>query len=400
MATIQKRGEYQYQVEIRRKGYPRQTRTFESKAQAEAWAREQEHKMDMGQFRDLRPMAQITLDDALGRYMEQVVPTKAPGGQRNERNRIRLLKKHPLAQRLMTSLLAADFVAYRDERLREVDSPNTVRLELALLSHLYTTAIKEWSWPLVHVMKDVKRPSPREGRERRLVADEELRLLEAARHENVRKPLWLEACIRIALATGLRACELLTLKWSQVDSANGVVNLTKAINGSKRSVGLNYEAAGLLQGLPRNGERVVQGYWETGKLDCDFKAACIAARIDDLHFHDLRHEAASRFAPHMMPQELAKIMGWKTLQMAMRYYNPSAQEIAERVRQVEAARAALALPTPPRPPETEIPVPCSNDQIENERGARCEQEPPAEGNVIRITFGGRRCAQRVLRKSA
>ena len=70
MATIQKRGEYQYQVEIRRKGYPRQTRTFESKAQAEAWAREQEHKMDMGQFRDLRPMAQITLGDALGRYME------------------------------------------------------------------------------------------------------------------------------------------------------------------------------------------------------------------------------------------------------------------------------------------------------------------------------------------
>lgn len=266
MATIQKRGEYQYQVEIRRKGYPRQTRTFESKAQAEAWAREQEHKMDMGQFRDLRPMAQITLGDALGRYMEQVVPTKALGGQRNERNRIRLLKKHPLAQRLMTSLLAADFVAYRDERLREVDSPNSVRLELALLSHLYTTANKEWSWPLVHVMKDVKRPSPREGRERRLVADEELRLLEAARHESVRKPLWLEACIRIALETGLRACELLTLRWSQVDLSNGVVSLTKAINGSKRSVGLSYEATGLMNQLARDGERVVRGYFEIGGL--------------------------------------------------------------------------------------------------------------------------------------
>ncbi len=65
MAAIQKRGEYQYQVEIRRKGYARQTSTYERKAQAEAWAREQEHKVDMGRFRDLRPAAQIAMDDAI-----------------------------------------------------------------------------------------------------------------------------------------------------------------------------------------------------------------------------------------------------------------------------------------------------------------------------------------------
>lgn len=41
----------------------------------------------------------------------------------------------------------------------------------------------------------------------------------------------------------------------------------------------------------------------------------------------------------MMPQELAKIMGWKTLQMAMRYCNPTAQELAARMRAVEAARS-------------------------------------------------------------
>lgn len=54
--------------------------------------------MDEGKFRDLRPVARLTLGDALDRYMDEVVPTKAVGGQRNERNRIRLLKKHPLAQ--------------------------------------------------------------------------------------------------------------------------------------------------------------------------------------------------------------------------------------------------------------------------------------------------------------
>ncbi|WP_144636040.1 tyrosine-type recombinase/integrase [Bordetella genomosp. 13] len=394
MATIQKRGEYQYQVEIRRKGYPRQTKTFDSKAQAEAWAREQEHKMDIGQFRDLRPMAQVTLDDALARYMDQVVPKKALGGQRNERNRIRLLRKHPLAKRLMTSLQAADFVQYRDARLDAVDSPNTVRLELALLSHLYSTAIKEWSWPLVHVMKDVKRPSPRDGRERRLVGNEEERLLAVAHDETIRKPLWLGACIRLALATGLRACELLTLQWTQVDFVHGVLHLTKAVNGNKRSVGLSYEATGYLKQLPHMGERVVQGYWETGKLDGDFKAACVAAGIVDLRFHDLRHEAASRFAPHMMPQELAKIMGWKTLQMAMRYYNPSAREIAEKVRRVEAARAALEASSPVPVFEASTPISVSVDKATASQHERVSSEG---GNVIRVAFGS---AHRVQRSAA
>lgn len=308
--------------------------------------------MDEGKFRDLRPVAKLTLGDALDRYMEEVVPTKAVGGQRNERNRIRLLKKHPLAKRELSTLQSSDFAKYRNERTAQVGSANTVRLELALLSHLYTIGKKEWNWPLDNPLKDVRRPSAPEGRERRLRGDEEARLLSGVSDERVRQPVWLEACIRLSLATGLRAGELLTLEWSQVDLKGGVLNLTKARNGSKRSVGLNLEAVRVLHSLPHSTEKVIKGYHETGKLDCDFKAACIAAGLVDLHFHDLRHEAATRLAPHMMPQELAKIMGWKTLQMAMRYYNPTAQELAMRMRAVEAARSepspgvanALAVP--------------------------------------------------------
>ncbi|MGY0660623.1 tyrosine-type recombinase/integrase [Bordetella bronchiseptica] len=352
MANIQKRGEYQYQADIRRKGFPRQTQTFLTKDDAERWVRKHEGQMDEGKFRDLRPVAKLTLGDALDRYMEEVVPTKAVGGQRNERNRIRLLKKHPLARRELSTLQSSDFAKYRNERTAQVGSANTVRLELALLSHLYTIGKKEWNWPLDNPLKDVRRPSAPEGRERRLRGDEETRLLSGVSDARVRQPVWLEACIRLSLATGLRAGELLTLEWSQVDLKGGVMNLTKDRNGSKRSVGLNLEAVRVLESLPRSTEKVIKGYHETGKLDCDFKATCVAAGLIDLHFHDLRHEAATRLAPHMMPQELAKIMGWKTLQMAMRYYNPTAQELATRMRAVEAARSepspgvanALAVP--------------------------------------------------------
>ncbi|CAB3937272.1 hypothetical protein [Achromobacter insolitus] len=104
MANIQKRGEYQYQADIRRKGFPRQTQTFLTKDDAERWVRKHEGQMDEGKFRDLRPVAKLTLGEALDRYMDEVVPTKAIGGQRNERNRVRLLKKHPLARRELSTL--------------------------------------------------------------------------------------------------------------------------------------------------------------------------------------------------------------------------------------------------------------------------------------------------------
>ncbi len=250
--------------------------------------------MDEGKFRDLRPVAKLTLGDALDRYMDEVVPIKALGGQRNERNRIRLLKKHPLARRELSTLQSSDFAKYRNERTAQVGSANTVRLELALLSHLYTIGKKEWNWPLDNPLKDVRRPSAPEGRERRLRGDEEARLLSGVSDERVRQPVWLEACIRLSLATGLRAGELLTLEWSQVDLKGGVMNLTKARNGSKRSVGLNLEAVRVLQSLPRSTEKVIKGCHETGKLDCDFRVVCVAAGLVDLHFHDLRHEAATR----------------------------------------------------------------------------------------------------------
>lgn len=334
MASISKRGDYQYQAIVRRKGYPSQTRTFETHAQAQEWARSVEAKMDEGSFRDRRSLANITLHKALDLYAKSVTPHKC--GADKELQRIRQLQRHPLAKRSMEGLLSRDFAAYRDERLKEV-SASTVRLELAVLSHLYTIAIKEWSWPLNHELKNIRKPPAAQGRERRLVGDEKELLLKAIHRPQARSAVWLDACVRLAIETGMRAGELLTIEWHQVDLSIGVIRLEKSKNGTRRSVPLTEEAARVLRHLPRIGRRVIAGYHDTSGLDRAFKRTCEAAGITGLRFHDLRHQAATDYAPHMNVHQLAKVMGWKTLGMAMRYYNPTDEELVRLVRNSKPA---------------------------------------------------------------
>lgn len=351
MPSITKRGPYQYQATVRRRGYKTQSKTFETRAEALAWAVQVEAAMRSPTYEDPSVLKGITLAAALRRYAEKVTAQKKSNQQ--ERNRIERLCRHPMGQRYIRDLKACDFAAYRDERLQQVGA-NAVRLELALLSHLYTIAIKEWSWPLQHQLRNVRKPSPPRGRERRLYEDEQQRLLQAmARPSRRQCAPWLEACVRLALETGMRAGEILSLRWAHVHLQRHVAYLPDTKNGERRIVPLSRAAVQVLRSLPRQADepRVIQGFYDTSALDAAFALACRDAGIEDFKFHDLRHEAASRMAPHMKPQELAKVFGWKTLQMAMRYYNPREDELVAMVRRVEQARLLeqTMLPDEPLP---------------------------------------------------
>lgn len=373
MASITKRGGKQWQAEVRKKGHTRQTRTFLTKAAAERWANSLETTIAENKFRDQRAIAKITLQDALARYLDEIVPTKAKGGQTQERNRCNQLMRHRLASNRIAQLLPYHFAEYRNERLKVV-SANSVRLELALLSHLYTIAIREWSWPLTHALRDVARPAAPEGRERRLLSGEEERLYQSIRSGNAKHPQMLEAYIRLALETTMRACETLTTEWSQVDLEVGVIRLTKAKNGSKRLVGLSLEAVRILKSLPRSGALLFPVYPNSTELDRDFRLARKAAHIENLRAHDLRHEATSRLASQIQTIELCKQAGWKSLKTPLRYFNDQAEEAVERIRRAEAARLAKAAAPAPEPPLSH-PAPPAPPTIRS------------QGNVLHVTFG-------------
>ena len=125
MATFRKRESGGWQTQIRRKGYPAQSKSFRTKASAEAWVRSIEVDMDQGMFQSRIEAESTTLGDLLDRYLSECTPKKRGAGP--EACRIRALIRHPLAKRYVASVCSTEIAQYRDERLKKVSSGSVHR---------------------------------------------------------------------------------------------------------------------------------------------------------------------------------------------------------------------------------------------------------------------------------
>ena len=123
MATIRNRGEYQWEAQIRRKGYPTQRKTFETKADAQAWARMIESEIDRGIFVSRVEAERTAFHQLIDRYISEIAPKLK--GAYSEIKRLEALKRNPLATRIVATLTSSDFARYRDERLK-IRKGNTV----------------------------------------------------------------------------------------------------------------------------------------------------------------------------------------------------------------------------------------------------------------------------------
>ena len=319
---IYKRGSV-FQAVVRVKGHETVCHTFDTKALAEEWFNETRLSIRKGRYVSSREAEKTTLSEALDRYEREVSSQKK--GYRREKTRIKHWKNHSLGKRFLDAIRGSDIASYRDERLKGGFAPNTVRLELAVLSHLFEIARKEWGMEsLRNPVKAVRLPSLPEGRDRRLNPGELDKLLEAASEE-------MGQVIRFALESGMRRGEITGMKWEQVDLQKKTVILPETKNGQKRIVPLSPEAVRILSSLPR---RIDGNVWNfaADTVSQAFAQACHKADISELRFHDLRHEATSRFFEKgFNVMEVAAITGHKTLQMLKRYTHLKAEDLAKRM---------------------------------------------------------------------
>ncbi|VVE01344.1 site-specific integrase [Pandoraea nosoerga] len=377
MAAITKRGPYQWRAQVRRHGYPAQSKTFNTKAEAEAWAKMIESEMARGIWVSRCEAEATTLYEALNRYEEEI--SLAKKGSAQESSVIKTCKAIDLAKRPLATIRSADVAKLRDVWLKDY-KPATVLRRLAVLSHVFNVARKEWGMEsLSNPVELVRKPQPNNARTRRIAAsgepptdfpddgdlesgrgaqDGELERVIAASNSAL-----LPAIIWLAVETAMRRGEIVSLQWENVDLKRRVAHLPATKNGEARDVPLSPRAIAVLQALKDNCddakdapscERLGGDGTSVFKIRGDavtraFERAVARARklyqeecnetgrrpdakfLTDLRFHDLRHEATSRLASIFPMHELTKITGHKDPRMLMRYYHPRAEDLAKRL---------------------------------------------------------------------
>jgi integrase len=330
MATIRKRGN-RYHVQIRRRGQSI-TRTFDRLATAKSWIPKIEGDIERQLYVDTSGTERTTVLELLQRYQRQISPSHK--GQQVEAYRLRTLKKHLGALRLI-HLTNKEIASYRDDRLKEV-SPSSLKRELTILSRVLTIASRDWGISIPqNPVKMISLPKADKARTRRLEAGEKERLLQSTNLE-------LHRIIVLALETGMRRGEILSIKKSHIDFNKSVLFIPSTKTDTPRTIPLSSAAVTSLRGQLRASQEESGGViplhecplftYSLRGLSGAFLRLCRRLNIDNLHFHDLRHEATSRlFEKGLNPVEVATITGHKDTKMLMRYTHLRAEDLVGRL---------------------------------------------------------------------
>ncbi len=320
-------GTRSYRAKVRLKGQPAITATFARRTDAKRWASATELAIREGRYFKTAEAKRHTLADLIDRYEQEVLalqPKNAPNTRRNLG-----WWRGKLGAYTLDEVTPARIVECRNQllatqtRRKRPMSPATVVRHMAALSHAFTIAVNEWQWLDDSPMRRVSKPKEPRGRERFLSDRERDALLAACKSSSMP---WLYPVVVLALSTGMRRGEILTLRWRQIDLERNRILLFETKNGTSRAVPLRGRAHALLSDLARvphlDSQLLFPGN-DAAKpfaLDNHWRAAIEAAGIEDFRFHDLRHSAASYLAMNGASTiEIAAVLGHKTLQMVQRY---------------------------------------------------------------------------------
>ena len=324
MATYRKRNG-KWQAIVRNKEIGTRARSFHTKQAAIKWGISVEEQLEAGTLGTLRP-THITLGELLERYSGEVTPDKR--GATTELRRLHRLIKDPVSGLRASQLTSQAIAAFRDRRL--LDGRRTCHYDLILIRHCLKVAMNEWGLMMSSNPVDkVKMPSSSPARKRRLEAGEFERLEEASK-QTKNPHIW--PVIVFAIETGMRRGEILGLRWEHVDLDRRIAFLPLTKNGSSREVPLSTKAAQVLVWQKQRNDTPSPFPATSNSFRLAWDRLRNRAGLSDLRFHDLRHEAISRFFElGLNIPEVAVISGHKDPRMLLRYTHLRAEELAARL---------------------------------------------------------------------
>lgn len=329
MASILKVGE-KWRALVRRKGHAPQCKTFRTKAQADAWAREVESRIDHGQAPARQEPSNLLLSQVLQEYRDLRDPSRPIADTSNEHYMLRRLSEG-LGEKRAAALTPQDLADYCKMRREEGAGPYTVNMEISKLGTAMRYAGVALQVQLPDAVAAARPLLTHLGliggggrRERRPSEDELTGIVE---HLEVQYGRIYAEVVRFAVATAMRRGEICRIVWSDVDEAKRLV-LVRDRKDPRRKAGndqwipLLAPAWEILQRQTREDSepRIFPVHEQT--LSKYFTWTCRALSIPDLHFHDLRHEGTSRlFEEGYEVQQVALVTGHKDWRHLRRYTN-------------------------------------------------------------------------------
>jgi integrase len=211
--------------------------------------------------------------------------------------------------------------AFKQKSSANPVQPGTVNRELDTLKSIFSKAV-EWKYLVDSPARGVKRLRVQNRRTRILSVDEQRRLLEACE----RQPR-LQALLKLALITGARIGELLTLAWE--DCQDGYLTFWNTKNGKVRRIPITDAIAALLASRPRihpwvfTNSKTEKPYTTIRKV---FERALERAKLTtgDVTVHTLRHTALSRMIEHGLDDfTVMSMSGHSSTRMLERYTHPT-----------------------------------------------------------------------------
>jgi integrase len=325
------------------------------------WSREDaekalaQHRLGLGQ-KDSAQDPGLTLGVAVERYLQAKSRKRSIAADKTFLN---WFTQYFGAQTPLTQITAARIAAWKAERLSAICqqtgrhySAAAVNRPLAALSTLLRMARDEWE--ILPVAPRIRLEKEPQGRLRYLEPEEEVRLLAACRAS--RNPHLL-AIVTIALNTGLRLSELLGLTWDRVDLSRGVIRLEVTKSGRRREVPMRQVVYETLAAMPEPREGRV---WRLRDIRTAFESAVKTAKLDNFHFHDLRHTFASWFVMRGGSiQALKELLGHADLKMTLRYAHLSPDHLRDEMARTERPADAPVIARPEHEPFEESVVPAN-----------------------------------------
>lgn len=338
MATIEERrgrgGKKVFRVKVRLRGQGEESATFNRLTDAKHWAAKIEDAIRESRYFPRREGAKHSLSEAIDRYKRDILPRKSYSTSLTQLGQLEWWRG-ALGNKAIGSVSSADISTCRDQLIQEGKSASTIIRYIAVISHLFSIAEKEWQWIKDNPVRAVTKPREPEGRLRYLSDEELSRLLNACTTS------WnpqLRSLVLVALCTGMRKGELLNLQWSQVDLKSKVVVLTETKNKTRRHIPLVTPAYNVFLELWKKRSDADQSSLfvfprPDGRGPVDIKRpwydAVKRAKLRDFRFHDLRHSAASFMVMSGATLlDVATVLGHKTLQMSKRYSHLTQEHIS------------------------------------------------------------------------